>query len=462
MRSAIENRRCLLETIVSFVSLSLLLATFAGCQKTAAEPTAQRHKILRRVEVTVAKAARMDIATPVEFVGNLLPRRRTMLVAQVDGVIRSIPASGAKIDVVVDGKRYTEQLGVVPGQQVREGESLIELDPIDYELALATAQSKLARTQAELQKLLAGQRTEDIQKLRAVCAEFRARHSLAVSEFDRVKELLQTRAISRSEYDSRATEVETAKAILAGAEASLQAAEAGPTQEEIAVAKATVAQEEAEVRVTAEKLSKATIRAPYDGVVTDIYVDEGDRVSAAGGSQLLEIMDLRFLIAEVGVPEAYLGKVRVEDRATMTVAGQAEPIPAIVVSINGKVEPDSRTFRVRVAIDNSGGLFKAGQFALVHFSVSGSQQAMVVPSRAIIFKEGQPHVYVCRDQRVQQRSVVVGVESDTHSEIVSGLKPGEQVVVDDPSLLTDGMPVAVRAPDPALASREPVSHRGAL
>ncbi len=460
MRSAIENRRLLARLFLLLVSLPLL-AALAGCQKTAAEPTVERHKTSRRVEVAVAEVTRMDIATPIEFVGNLLPRRRTMLVAQVDGLIRSIPSSGAKIDVVVDGKRYTEELGVVPGQHVRAGEVLVELDPTDYELALATAQSKLARTQAELQRLLAGQRPEEIQKLRAVRAEVRARHNLALTDFERVKQLLESRAISRSEYDSRATEVETAEAILASAEAALQAAEAGPTVEEIAVAKATVAQEEAEVRVAEEKLSKATIRAPYDGVVTDIYVDEGDRVSAAGDSQLMEIMDLRYLIAEVGVPESYLGKVHVEDRATMTVAGRAEPIPAIVVAINGKVEPDSRTFRVRVAIDNSSGLFKAGQFALVHFAVSGSQQAMVAPSRAIIFKEGQPHVYVFHEGQVELRGVALGVESETHTEIVSGISPGEQVVVDDPSLLTDGMLVALRGSDPTLASHEPVSERGA-
>lgn len=461
MRPITSNHHRLAQFCLSFGCLSMLVAAIAGCQESAAGPTAQK-PATRRMEVTVAEVTRTDIAAPIEFVGNLLPRRRTMIVAEVEGVVQAIPASGAKIDVVVDGKRYTEQLGVVLGQSVSAGEVLVELDATDYELALATAQSKLMRTQAELQKLLAGQRAEDIERLRAACDEARARYNLALSDFDRVKQLFQKQAISRSEYDSRATEAETAKAALASAEAALQAAETGPTPEEIAVAKATVAQEEAEVRVAEENLSETTIRAPYDGVVTGIYVDEGDRVTAAGGSQILEIMDLRFLIAEVGVPETYLGKIQVEDQATMTVAGRADPVPAIVVAINGKVEPDSRTFAVRVAMDNSDGLFKAGQFALVRFAVSGSQQAAVVPSRAIIYEEGQPHVYVYIDEQVEQRSVVLGVESETHTEIISGLELGEQVVADDPSLLTDGMPVAVRASEPAMISHNSVSERGAL
>ena len=192
-----------------------------------------------------------------------------------------------------------------------------------------------------------------------------------------------------------------------------------------------------------QNLTKATIRAPYDGVVTDMYVEVGGRVSAGSG-QILELMDLRFLVAEVGVPEAYMSHIHLQDRATVHVAGSSEPVPGLIVSINDKLDPESRSFRVRVAIDNIQRRFKAGQFARVAMNVGSQDQNIVLPSRAVTFIEGQPGVYAFADGKVTRKTVELGVSDDTQTEILDGLDAGEQIVVDDPNLLADQMEVEVR------------------
>jgi HlyD family secretion protein len=445
-RSADHQRGDVAWTSIARASAILSLVFVGiGCRDATSTPNElARRQLAPRLTVSVTPAEPVAINVPVDFVGNLLPRRRTLIVAEVDGVIQSIPASDAKIDVVVDGKHYSESLGVLPGQPVRKDQVLIELDPTDYELSLAMAQSKLAKEQAELQRILAGQRPEEIDRLRATRDEAKSRFDLAVSERDRTKELLQKDAISQSEFDIDATEVETARAILAAAEATLQAAEAGPTPEEIAVARAAVAQTEAEVRMAEEDLSKTTIRAPYDGVVTEVYTEVGGKVSAAAGTQLMELLDLRYLVAEVGVPESYLGKIEMQDRAELTIAGTNEPVPAIVVAINGKVEPDTRNFRVRLAMDNGEGRFKAGQFVQVHFNLSSATASLAVPSTAITFQEGRPHVFIYADEKVHIRPIDVGLEGENYVEVLSGVATGDRVVVSDSALLADGMSVQLR------------------
>ena len=77
------------------------------------------------------------------------------------------------------------------------------------------------------------------------------------------------------------------------------------------MAKAAVTTAEAEVEHRRWKVEKTSIVAPYDGVVTERFVDVGDRVTALPRVEIIEFMDIRFLVAEVGVPERYLEQVRV-------------------------------------------------------------------------------------------------------------------------------------------------------
>jgi multidrug efflux pump subunit AcrA (membrane-fusion protein) len=420
--------------------------TAAGCvdSKTNAVETQRIEPRKMQVELTVAEVKPLAVSS--EFTGNLLPRRRTIVVSEVDGIVRDIPAVGPNIDVEVNGTRYVEQLGIGYGHEVKKGDLLVQLDSADFELELLIARAKLAKANADLAKLRAWERPEAIERLAAVRDEAQARHEQALAELDRAVGL--GTAISTSDLDARRTDVTTTKAMLGSHEAMLRTATAGPTKEELAVQEALLAQAEAEVKQKEQDLTKATIHAPYDGVVTDMYVEVGERVSAASG-QILELMDLRFLVAEVGVPEAYMSQLKIRDLATVHAAGSHEPVPGLIVSINDKLDPESRSFRVRVAIDNIERRFKAGQFVRVAMNIGSHEQDIVIPSRAITFAEGQPGVYVYNDGVVTRTSITLGVGNDEHVTVLSGINAGDSVVTDNPALLTDGMKVEVRTANPS-------------
>ena len=200
---------------------------------------------------------------------------------------------------------------------------------------------------------------------------------------------------------------------------------------------ALIAQAEAEVEQHRRRLEKSAIRAPYDGVLTGLHVEVGDWVSPASGA-VAEVMDVRYLVAEFAVPEAYVGRVRVEDRAEVQAAGLVEPVPGLVVAVNDSVDVQTRTFAVRVAVDNEDRRLKAGQFARVRLNLGTSQpESLAAPTESIVFVEGRPHVFVVEGDEVRCQPVTLGIRNPAATEILSGLQPGEWVVRHDPSLLAD-------------------------
>jgi multidrug efflux pump subunit AcrA (membrane-fusion protein) len=402
------------------------------------------------VTVELTSVERSAVSATLELTGHLLPRRRTIVVAEVDGVIQSIPRSPRKIDVAIEGRKYSENLGLDLGQPVAQGDILIQLDPTEYQLELASAKSKLHKSQKDLDNLLAWKRPEQIRRLQAARQDAVARAERAEADFKRVESLIGQRATSEQEYLRIQSEFRSALAAVERADADLAEAEAGPTEAEIAVLRALVSQAEVDVQIKEDRLQKTVIRSPYDAVIVDRFVDEGERLTAQPRVELMELMDLSLVIAQVAVPERYLGRVEIGQFVKVQAAGTVEAVPGVIVLVNEKVDHATRTFRVRVAVENDKRTFKAGQFAKVAFEVDTATQALIVPTPALVYFGGQPQVFVydSDSQRVAQRPVRVGLTGNGVTEVIDGLTEGERIVLQDPAILADGMRV-----QPAAAQR---------
>ena len=116
------------------------------------------------------------------------------------------------------------------------------------------------------------------------------------------------------------------------------------------------------------------------------------------------------------------------------------------------VFPATRTFRVRVAVDNARRRLRVGQFVHVLLNVKTSADTLTVPRRAITYAGGQSSVFVYDNDAVRLKPVGLGIEGEQDVEVVSGLEEHERVVIDDPSVLSDGMPVQLRSQTATLAS----------
>ncbi len=307
---------------------------------------------LLKIGVELARAKQRSITARAEFTGSLLPNRGTPIVTEVDGVVESFADLGPLIEGTVNGQHYSAKLGIQPGQEVKAGEILVQLDRTEFELEVAVAAARLQKAQADLANLMAWEREESIDRLQAALDEAEARKKLAAAEHQRALTLSSQSAASRGEVERAQMELSAAGAMVATARASLREAQAGPTREAIAVSQALVSQAEAELKQAHRRLEKTAIRAPYDGALTEISVFTGQHVSPASGP-LFELLDLHYVAAEVGIPEAYIGKIQMQDVGQVLIAGSTEPVPGVVISINDKVDPESRSYRVRVGIDNA-------------------------------------------------------------------------------------------------------------
>ncbi len=165
----------------------------------------------------------------------------------------------------------------------------------------------------------------------------------------------------------------------------------------------------------------------------------------------MELMDLSLVIAQVAVPERYLGRVEIGQFVKVEAAGTVESVPGVIILVNEKIDHATRTFRVRVAVENHKRTFKAGQFAKVAFGVDSATQALIVPTPALVYFGGQPQVFVydSDSQRVAQRPVRIGLAGNGVTEVIEGLAEGEQIVLQDPAILADRMRV-----QPAAAQRD--------
>ena len=421
----------------------LAMAFFlSGCSRQ--EEISKTGDIPRQLEVDVVEVRPERLDTTLRLVGTLMPVRATTIASEVDGVIKSFPLSDRKIVYEENGQTRSVALGLDLGQKVRKGEVICQIDPVNFELDLKSAKAELQLARGDLADLLAWKRSEEIAQLAAQLDEAKAAHALAVSELERSGKLLERNATSQSVHDETVMAERTSAACVRRAEAALALAKAGPTVEQVNVAKARIEAAQAGVDRAAEQLRKTAIRAPYNAVVSNRYVDVGTRVTATPTVDIMQIIDPRVLMAQVAVPEQYQGMVKLDSVAKVDAAGVPQAVAAVVDLINSMVDPETRTFRVRVTIDNRKNIFKAGGFVNVDIPIVSASGVLAVPQAAVTLSNGTPTVFVYKDGCVHRRAVRPGMRNRSSVEIVSGLSPGEAVVAANTSLLADGLHVQLK------------------
>ena len=186
-------------------------------------------------------------------------------------------------------------------------------------------------------------------------------------------------------------------------------------------------------------LDYTKVTAPFDGVVTRKDADVGDL--AAPGKPLLEMEDARNLRLEADVPEALMDKITLGDRLPVRIGVLETNLEGVVSEIAPSADSNSRTFLVKLDLPAVPGL-RAGQFGRVAVPV-GETSALYVPAPAVVQRGQMELVFIAVNGRAQMRIVKTGKHVGGEIELVSGVDPGEHVVVDGSGNLEDGQPVAV-------------------
>jgi RND family efflux transporter MFP subunit len=204
------------------------------------------------------------------------------------------------------------------------------------------------------------------------------------------------------------------------------------TEDRLRFAQATLAEAEA-------MLSFATVRAPFAGVVTAQHALVGD--FATPGQPLLVLESTRRLRAEAAVPERAAASLRIGGEVAVRLDDVSAPVPGRVEEISGAADALSRSVLVKAALPP--GVARSGQFARL-LVPHGETDALLVSAAALARFGQMERVFVATDGRAVLRLVKTGRVVGERVEVLSGLNPGERLVLAPPATLRDGQPLAIR------------------
>lgn len=247
----------------------------------------------------------------------------------------------------------------------------------------------------------------DVREVQAKLDQALALRQQAERDLERFVNLLRQEAVTQAEFDAVEARQRVARAAVAEAETML---------------------------------SHAKVIAPGDLVVARKLAEVGDL--AAPGRPLLELEDPNALRLEADVPEALIGRIQAGARLPVSVAALAEPLEGTVAEVAPSADPGSRTFQVKLDLPPAPGL-RAGQFGRVAVPL-GTVPTLRVPAAAVVRRGQMEIVFVATNQTAVLRLVKTGRRFGDSVELVSGVNPGEQVVVDGTAALCDGQPLQVQ------------------
>jgi RND family efflux transporter MFP subunit len=181
------------------------------------------------------------------------------------------------------------------------------------------------------------------------------------------------------------------------------------------------------------------VTAPFDGVITRKDADVGDL--AVPGKPLLEMEDARNLRLEADVSEALMDRIALGDKLSVRIGVLETNLEGVVSEIAPSADPNSRTFQVKLDLPAVPGL-RAGQFGRAAVPV-GKTSALCVPASAVVRRGQMELVFIAVNGHAQMRIVKTGKHVGDEVELVSGVDPGELVVVNGSGNLVDGQAVVV-------------------
>jgi membrane fusion protein (multidrug efflux system) len=244
-------------------------------------------------------------------------------------------------------------------------------------------------------------------ELVATQRKLESRVNLARQRLDRQKSLFESKAIAQEEYDIALNEV--------------------------AVIEADMLYNEAMLR-------KTEIRAPFSGQVGLKSVSEGSYVTPA--IEIAVMHQLNPLKLDFSIPERYSQSVRPGEEVRFTIDGSRDTFVAIVYAVEPKIDPSTRTVKMRANVSNPSGKLFPGAFARVSL-VLKKTDAMLVPTQAVIPVLKGKKVFVSNAGIAVSRPIVTGERNAAMIEVLEGLQPGDTVITSGIMQLRDSMKVQI-------------------
>jgi membrane fusion protein, multidrug efflux system len=380
-------------------SLSVLagflgMILLTGCERGGAD-TPAASQAAAGVPAKVLEVAPQRVPVVLEAVGQVQGSKEVEIRARVSGILLK--------------RLYNE------GDFVRAGSSLFQIDPVPYQIALAQANAQIAQE--------------------------RARQEQTAREAIRLRDLAEEKAISQKEFDDAISAQKMSNATLQAAEANLRQAELN--------------------------LSYTLVTAPVSGIAGRIARSEGSLVTAGQDSSLLTTMNqvdpiwIRFSLSEsdlAKLPGNKLDRVKSAEVRLILPDGSPYPLAGRLNFAATQIDPKLATQELRAEFGNPRVQLLPGQFARVQVVAGERENVFLVPQTAVIQTEKTFLVFTLdNENKAASRPVQVGDWVGSDWMILSGLKPGDRVILDNLLKLRPGTTVNPQVPAESKAVAAPAA-----
>jgi membrane fusion protein, multidrug efflux system len=370
------------KTVIAF----LICAALAGCSRS--EKNAKASGPPPAVPVGVAEVQQRDFPVYLTGLGSVLAFNTVALKSRIDGQIMHV--------------NFQE------GQEVKQGELLIQIDPRPYEVALQTAQANLQRDEAQLNN--------------------------AKVQFERMKALYAGGVIAKQDLDTQ----EASFGQYAG----------------------TIAADKAAIENAKLNLTYTRITSPINGRIGLRQVDIGNYVQASATTPMVIITQMHPIAVDFTLPEDQLQSVRQRmHQGTLEVDvysrdDQTKLSTGKLLTIDNQIDQTTGTAKLKAVFDNPDNNLWPNQFVNVHLLLETRKNALTMPASAIQRGPQGTFTYmVDANNKVQVQPVQIALAQGSTVVIASGVQPGDKVVTDGQEKLQPGTRVSVQAP--ANQSRNP-------
>jgi len=361
-------------------------------------------------------------------------RRDLTAAVTATGTIKAMVGAEVKVGSRIPGR--VEQLAVQVGDRVKAGQLIARLEQEDLRAAVEKAQADLAAAEARLTTIRNGARTQEVQSAEAVVRQAEANQLLALANLDRYQQLYRDGGIALQVVDTAARDHDVSVAQVRSAREQLSLIREKYTTEDLQYAEAQVLQAKAALKIAEANLGYATISAPMGGVVASVSTQQGETVTsgsaAAQAPTFVTIIDLSRLQVDAYVDETDIGKVRVGQEATFNVdAFPDKEFGGRVTAIYPKaiIQQNVVTYDVVIAIDNREGLLRPDMTTNTTITVAKRERVVAIPNQAVRREDGDRVVFLQEGDRLVRRAVKTGWKDKTYTEVLSGLKEGERIVL---------------------------------
>jgi RND family efflux transporter MFP subunit len=377
--------------------LALLMMFLPSCGKvraTSNEPAA--------VTVGVTRVTRKNLQRQITLSSELVPFQ--------------------EIDVYAKESGFVNKLLVDYGTHVRAGELMAVLEIPELEAQLQEDQAAIKNA------------TDEVSRAEHQLRRYKAQYTVYHLEFTRLNGVFQTQPglVAQQEVDdAQGKDLAAASQVDAG-ESALAAA-----QSELLLSKAKLIHDQ-----TLFEYSRIT--APFTGVVTQRYANQGTLMQAGISSSTQSIPLVRLSEDDlfrlvIPVPESSVRFIQIGDAVDVRVTSLNRTFPGKVARFSFDVQEDTRTMHTEVDVPNPDRVLMPGMYAEATLGLETKENVLSVPLEALNQEGDQTSVdVVTRVNKVDLRTVKVGVETSTDAEVTSGVAEGEEVIVSDRSGLKPG------------------------